>query len=272
MPGGILSYGIPEFRLKRETIKGTIERIENLGVDIKTHTEIGKDISLAKIKEKYDAVFFSIGSNISAKMQIEGENSPNVFGANELLQKSNHPDYTNKKVIIIGGGNVAMDTARTIKRLGAKNVTIVYRRAEEQMTAGKKEIQTAKKEGIEFLFQTKIIKILEEKKVECIKTELVQKEGTKRPYPIDIKGSNYILDTDYVIMAIGSCLDKKLVSELGLEINEKNYIKIDENYMTNIPGIFAGGDAIGEIATVAWASKSGRNAGIKMEEWLKENI
>lgn len=272
MPGGILSYGIPEFRLKRETIKRTIERIQKLGVKIKTNVEIGKDIGLSEIKEKYDAVFFSIGSNISVKMQIEGENLPNVLGGNELLQKSNHPDYTDKKVVIIGGGNVAMDTARTIKKLGAKNVTIIYRRAEEQMPAEKKEIKMAKKEGIEFLFQTKIIRILKENKVECIKTKLVQETKEKRPYPIDIKGSNYLLDTDYVVMAIGSCLDKKLVSELGLKINEKNYIKIDENYMTNIPGIFAGGDAIGEIATVAWASKSGRNAAIKMEKWLKENM
>lgn len=207
LPGGILSYGIPEFRLKRETIKGTVERIENLGVKIKTNTEMGKDIELLDVKKNYDAIFFSIGSNISNKMKIEGENLKNVLGGNELLQKSNHPDYKDKKVIVIGGGNVAMDASRTIKRLGAKNVTVIYRRAEEQMSAENKEIKEAKEEGVEFLFQTKIIKIIgteSVEKVECIKTKLVHKQGEGRPYPIDIEGSNYLLDVDYVVMAIGS--------------------------------------------------------------------
>lgn len=207
LPGGILSYGIPEFRLKRETIKETIERIENLGIKIKTNTEMGKDIGLSEIKQNFDAIFFSIGSNISAKMQIEGESLKNVLGGNELLQKSNHPNYKNKKVAVIGGGNVAMDASRTIKRLGAESVTVIYRRAEEQMPAETKEIEEAKKEGIEFIFQTRINKIIGEEKVEkieCINTKLIKKEGETRPYPVDVEGSNYLLDVDYVVMAIGS--------------------------------------------------------------------
>ena len=206
-PGGILSYGIPEFRLKRETIKETIEKITDLGVEIKTNTEIGKDINLADIKKDNDVIFFSIGSNVSSKMKIEGENLENVFGGNELLQKSNHPNYIGKDVAVVGGGNVAMDVARTVKRLGAKSVTVIYRREEAQMPAEEKEVEHAKKEGIQFLFKTKPIRILGDKKVEkieCIKTELVQKEEGKRPYPIDIEGSNFEIKEDYVIMAIGS--------------------------------------------------------------------
>lgn len=207
LPGGVLSYGIPEFRLKREVIKDTIDKVIDLGVKIKTNTEVGKDISLTGLKEQYNAIFFSIGSNIPAKMKIDGEDLEGVFGGNELLQKSNHPDYTNKKVVVIGGGNVALDIARTAKRLGAKSVTVIYRRAEEQMTALPKEIEHAKQEGIEFIYKTKMIKILGNEKVEqieCIKAKLEQKEGETRPYPVDIEGSNYHMDADYVIMAIGS--------------------------------------------------------------------
>ena len=140
-------------------------------------------------------------------MKIEGENLENVFGGNELLQKSNHPNYIGKDVAVVGGGNVAMDVARTVKRLGAKSVTVIYRREEAQMPAEEKEVEHAKKEGIQFLFKTKPIRILGDKKVEkieCIKTELVQKEEGKRPYPIDIEGSNFEIKEDYVIMAIGS--------------------------------------------------------------------
>ena len=199
-PGGILSYGIPEFRLKRETIQETIEKITDLGVKIKANAEIGKDINLSDVRKENDVIFFSIGSNVSSKMKIEGENLENVFGGNELLQKSNHPDYTGKDVAVVGGGNVAMDVARTIKRLGAKSVTVIYRREEKQMPA-------AKKEGIQFLFKTKPVRIIGSKKVEkieCIKTELVQSEDGRRPYPVDVEGSNYEIKMDYVIMAIGS--------------------------------------------------------------------
>lgn len=165
-----------------------------------------------------------------------------------------------------------MDAARTIKRLGASKVTIVYRRKEEQMTAEKKDISEAKKEGIQFEFKSQIVKILGKEQangIECVKTELIIQGNGTRPYPVNIEGSNYNIDADYVVMAIGSGLDEKTVNKLGIEINDKKYIKIDANYMTNIPGIFAGGDAIGEIATVTWASKSGRNAGAKIKLWIE---
>ena len=163
------------------------------------------------------------------------------------------------------GGNVAMDSARTIKKLGASEVYVIYRRAEEQMPAEKKEIADAKKEGIEFLFQTNIVKILGKEKVEkleCIKTELVKKEGENRLSPVNIEGSNFILDMDYVVMATGSKPENNIIEKF--EKNEYGYIKIDENMQTSINKVFAGGDIVGQKATVAWASRSGRDAAEKI--------
>ena len=264
--GGILAYGIPEFRLPRDILEKTINKITSIpGIKVKTNNELGKDFNLQELSNNYDAVFLAIGSNISSKMNIEGEELEGVYGANELLENKDFPDFKDKKVAVIGGGNVAMDAARTIKRLGAKETYIIYRRAEEQMPAEKKEIEEAKEEKIEFLFQNNIVKIIpkdNEKrvgKIECIKTELVQKEEGKRPSPVDIEESNYLLDMDYVIMAIGSKTEENILKEQGIELNEKGYIKVDENYKTNIENVYAGGDVIGTKATVAWAARIGRN-------------
>lgn len=264
--GGILAYGIPEFRLPRDILEKTINKITSiLGIKVETNKELGKDFNLQELSDNYDAVFLAIGSNISSKMNIVGEELEGVYGANELLENKIFPDFKDKKVAVIGGGNVAMDAARTIKRLGAKETYIIYRRAEEQMPAEKKEIEEAKEEKIEFLFQNNIVKIIpknSEKKVgkiECIKTELVQKEEGKRPSPVDVEGSNYLLDMDYVIMAIGSKTEENILKEQGIELNEKGYIKVDENYKTNIKNVYAGGDVIGAKATVAWAARIGRN-------------
>ena len=264
--GGILAYGIPEFRLPRDILEKTINKITSIpGIKVKTNKELGKDFNLQELSNNYDAVFLAIGSNISSKMNIEREELEGVYGANELLENKVFPDFKDKKVAVIGGGNVAMDAARTIKRLGAKETYIIYRRAEEQMPAEKKEIEEAKEEKIEFLFQNNIVKIIpkdNEKrvgKIECIKTELVQKEEGKRPSPVDIEESNYLLDMDYVIMAIGSKTEENILKEQGIELNEKGYIKVDENYKTNIENVYAGGDVIGTKATVAWAARIGRN-------------
>ena len=264
--GGILAYGIPEFRLPRDILEKTINKITSIpGIKVKTNKELGKDFNLQELSNNYDAVFLAIGSNISSKMNLEGEKLEGVYGANELLENKVFPDFKDKKVAVIGGGNVAMDAARTIKRLGAKETYIIYRRAEEQMPAEKKEIEEAKEEKIEFLFQNNIVKIIpkdNEKrvgKIECIKTELVQKEEGKRPSPVDIEESNYLLDMDYVIMAIGSKTEENILKEQGIELNEKGYIKVNENYKTNIENVYAGGDVIGTKATVAWAARIGRN-------------
>ena len=263
--GGLLTHGIPDFRLPREVVEKTIEKILDLGVEVKLNQELGRDFEIEDLAKKYDAVFVSIGANIPAKMNVEGENLNCVYGGNYLLEYNKHPNYTGKKVAIIGGGNVAMDSARTIKKLGASEVYVIYRRAEEQMPAEKKEIADAKKEGIEFLFQTNIVKILGKEKVEkleCIKTELVKKEGENRLSPVNIEGSNFILDMDYVVMATGSKPENNIIEKF--ERNEYGYIKIDENMQTSINKVFAGGDIVGQKATVAWASRSGRDAAEKI--------
>lgn len=270
--GGILEHGIPEFRLNKELLKNAINKIIELGITVVTNKELGKDILLENLEKEYDAIFLSFGANISNKMNIEGENLEGVYGGNELLESKAHSDYKNKKVIVSGGGNVAMDTARTVKRLGAKDVTIIYRRAKEQMPAEKKEIEEAENEGINFVFQTNIIKILgnsQVEKIECVKTELIKKEGEERKVPCNIEGSNYFIDADYIIMAVGSKAEKEILETLDLEINSRGRIKVDKN-KTSKEKVFAGGDLIGEKSTVAWAARSGRNAAENIKQYLKK--
>lgn len=270
--GGILMHGIPDFRLDKEIVQKTIDKILELGIDVKLNQELGRDINVHKLAKEYDAVFIGIGANIPSKMGIEGEELKGVFGGNTLLENNSHPDYNGRKVCVIGGGNVAMDASRTIKRLGAEDVYVIYRRAEEQMPAEKKEIFDAKSEGIKFLFQTNIVKVLKKYqniysdnkveteigKIECIKTELVQKEGETRLVPVNIEGSNFIMDMDYVVMATGSKPKEEDITDF--EKNKWGYINLNENMETSISNVFAGGDIVGEKATVAWAARSGRNA------------
>ena len=268
--GGLLIHGIPEFRLPKEIVKNTIQKIIDLGLKVKYKQELGKEFSLEELEKEYDAIFLAFGANITTKMGVEGENLQGVYGGNQLLEYQDHPNYTNKKVAIIGGGNVAMDCARTIKRLGAKEVKVIYRRAEEQMPAEVKEIQEAKEEGIEFLFQNNIVKILGNnsvEEVELIKTELVQKEGETRMVPINIPNSNYKIDIDYIIMALGS-EPEEFVKDLGLELNKWGRIQVDEKNRTSNPKIFAGGDIAGAKGTVAWAARSGRDAAYSIMEYL----
>ena len=269
--GGLLMHGIPEFRLPKEIVRQTIQKIIDLGLEVKYNQELGKNLQLQQLEKEYDVIFLSFGANIATKMGVEGEDLQGVFGGNQLLEYQNHPDYTKKKVAIIGGGNVAMDCARTIKRLGAQEVKVIYRRAEEQMPAETKEIQEAKQEGIEFLFQNNIVKILGKDKVEqveLIRTELVQKEGETRKVPVNISNSNYVIDMDYIVMALGSEPDS-FVKDFGLELNKWGYINIDEKNRTSNPKIFAGGDIAGVKGTVAWAARSGRDAANSIIEYLE---
>lgn len=268
--GGIMVHGIPEFRLPKDLVKKVTDNIISLGIEVKYNQELGKDYTLEEIKEKYDAVFIGIGANLSNKMNIQGENTKGVYGANEILENNNHPEYKDKVVIVSGGGNVAMDISRTAKRMGAKKVVVIYRRSEAEMPADKKEIEEAKEEGVEFLFLTTITKIIGKDKVEkleLLKNELVKKENDSRPVPVPIEGSNYEIDADYVMMAIGSHPDE-YISTLNLR-QEKERIKIDENGKTSDEKVFSGGDIAGTKGTVAWASRAGRNAAYAIIEYLK---
>lgn len=269
--GGLLVHGIPDFRLPKDIVEQVVKQILDVGIDVEYEKELGKNLSIEQLKENYDAIFLAFGANISSKLGIEGENLQGVYGGNELLEYQNHPDYTNKKVAIIGGGNVAMDCARTIKRLGAKDVSVIYRRAEEQMPAEKLEVKEAKQEDVKFLFQYNIVKIKGEKsveKVELIKTKLVKKEGESREVPINIEGSNETIPMDIVVTALGS-KPEEFVNTLGLKLNKWGNIEINDKKQTSIENIFAGGDLAGEKGTVAWAAKSGRDAAEAIGEYLK---
>ena len=263
--GGILDHGIPEFRLEKDILEKTIEAILSIGIKVEYNRELGRNLALKELENEYDAIFLSFGANIPSKMNIEGEDLEGVYGGNSLLEYGNHPSYKGKKVAVIGGGNVAMDCCRTIKRLGADKVYVIYRRAEKQMPAEVKEIAEAKEEGIEFLFQNNIVKILGDKrveKIECIRTKLVKKEGETREVPINIEGSNYEMDMDYVVMAVGSSPEKELLEKLeqsGIELNKWGYIQVDENHRTSNEKVFAGGDLAGDKSTVAWVARAGRD-------------
>jgi len=260
--GGLLVHGIPEFRLEKNIVEKTVQKILKLRIEVKYNQELGKEIFLHELEKQYDAIFLSIGANKSSKMGVEGEELEGVFGGNELLEYDLHPDYKGKVVAVIGGGNVAMDCARTIKRLGAKEVKVIYRRAREQMPAEDKEIEDAIKEGIEFLFQNNIVKIIGKDKVEkaqLIKTKLIQKENDTRLVPVNIENSNYEIDVDNIVMALGSEV-QPFVKNLGLVTNKWGNIKINEKYQTSNSKIYAGGDLAGVKSTVAWAAYSGREA------------
>lgn len=268
--GGLLVHGIPEFRLPKTRVQETVKRILDLGINVEYNKVLGKNLNLDELEKKYDAIFISIGANKSAKMGVKGENLEGVYGGNELLEYNMHPDYTGKTVSVIGGGNVAMDCSRIIKRLGAKEVNVIYRRAEEQMPAEKKEIADAKSEGINFLFQNNIVEIKGNNKVEkleLIKTKLVQKEGETRLVPVNIEGSNYEIDTDYVVTALGSNVSDEVL-DLELTLNKWGNVIIDEKYTTSNPKIFAGGDLAGCKRTVAWAAQSGRDAAENIKKVL----
>lgn len=273
--GGLLSHGIPDFRLPRNILKETIEKILDLGIEVKYNCSLGREISLDELKKEYDAILLAIGANVSAKMGIEGEELKGVYGGNELLESKNHPDYKGKIVIVNGGGNTAMDTARTINRMGAKKVYVIYRRAREQMPAEQKEIDDAISEGVEFLFQNNIVKIIGDKyveKIECIKTELIKVEGESRLKPVDIEGSNYEIPVDYVVVAVGSKPEGEVIDALGLEKNKWGYIDTNEENRTSDEKIFCAGDISGEKSTVAWAARSGRNAAENIDKFLKKEI
>lgn len=272
--GGLLVHGIPDFRLNKNIVKDVYSKILALGIKVEYNKELGVNLFINELQENYDAVFIAIGANISSKMNIPGEELHGVYGGNELLEYKNFPNLKNKRVAVIGGGNVAMDTSRTVKRLGAEKVYIIYRRDKEQMPAEIKEIKEAKKEGIEFIFLTNVVRILGDKKVsqiECVDTRLIY-EDEKRPYPINIENTNYLMDIDYVIMAVGSNVQKDIIKQLNIKTDKWYNIEVDSEYKTSLDKVYAAGDVAGVKSTVAWASVSGREAAEKIYKHLKDNI
>lgn len=259
--GGLLIHGIPEFRLNSEYTKKTIKQIIDLGIEVIYNQELGKDFELSDVIDKYDAIYLGIGTNFANDLNLENENLPEVIGGNELLEEKIEIDFTDKKVFVYGGGNVAMDVSRTIKRKNAKEVTVIYRKDAENMKASPKEVEDAKADGVKFLLNTKIINIIGQNnldKIEVVKTKFITEDDKDKL--IDIENSNQFLKCDYLIKAIGSHPNNKIIDNLQLELDKNGRIDIDGNGQTSNPKIFAGGDVAGIKGTVAWASRSGRNA------------
>lgn len=266
--GGLLYHGIPKFRLDRELVQKMIKQILDLGINVKTNVSLGKDISLEKLEKEYDAVFLGLGANLSKMMGLKGETLRGVYGANELLENLVHPDYTGRNVVVIGGGGVSIDMARTAIRMGAKEVGVIYRRSRNEMSAEMDDIKQAKKEKIKFLFQTNVIGINGEeevKSIECVKTSL-----DKDKKAINVEGSNFTIDTDYVIMAVGSRADSELLEKLKLDVKENGYLMVNTNNQTSNPKIFAAGDLTGAKSTVAWACRNGRDTAYSIMNFIKE--
>lgn len=266
--GGLLYHGIPKFRLDRELVQKMIKQILDLGINVKTNVSLGKDISLEELEKEYDAVFLGLGANLSKMMGLKGETLRGVYGANELLENLVHPDYTGRNVVVIGGGGVSIDMARTAIRMGAKEVGVIYRRSRNEMSAEMDDIKQAKKEKIKFLFQTNVIGINGEeevKSIECVKTSL-----DKDKKAINVEGSNFTIDTDYVIMAVGSRTDSDLLEKLKLDVKENGYLMVNTNNQTSNPKIFAAGDLTGAKSTVAWACRNGRDTAYSIMNFIKE--
>ncbi len=284
--GGVLVYGIPEFRLPKERIVAKeVEAVKLLGVEIETDVIIGRTLTVDDLldKEGYDAVFVGSGAGLPRFMGIEGENLNGVFSANEFLTRANlmhaydeaydTPIYLGRKAVIVGGGNVAMDAVRTAKRLGAEAV-IVYRRSEAELPARVEEVHHAKQEGIEFRMLTNPVRIIGDEKgrvagIECVEMELGEPDASGRRSPVVKEGSNFEIDCDMVIMALGTSPNPLIKSTTeGLDTNKRGCIVADEDGRTTREGVFAGGDAVTGAATVILAMGAGRKAAKAIHEYL----
>lgn len=286
--GGVLMYGIPQFRLPKEIVQHEIAALKELGVKIEVNSVIGRTFTIKELMEEegFDAVYVGTGAGLPHFMHIDGENLNGVYSANEFLTRVNlmkayefpnvaTPVYVGKKAAIVGAGNVAMDAARTAKRLGAEHVYIVYRRGEDEMPARKEEIGHAKEEGIELRLLNNPVSIKGDEKgwvngLECVKMELGEADASGRRSPVAIKGSEYILDVDMVVMAIGQGPNPLIKQTTpNLEVNKRGNIVADEAGATSIPGVFAGGDIVTGAATVISAMGAGKRAAVAIDEYLK---
>lgn len=287
--GGVLVYGIPEFRLPKVIVKKEVENLQDLGVEVKTNMVIGRVLSVDELFEMgYKAVFIGSGAGLPSFMGIEGEDLIGVYSANEYLTRTNlmkayledydTPIIKSKSVAVVGGGNVAMDAARCAKRLGAENVYIVYRRGMEEMPARKEEVHHAMEEGIIFKNLNNPVKILGDENgrvraMECIEMELGEPDASGRRKPIAKEGSNFELPVDTVIMSIGTSPNPLIRSTTpGLDTNKRGCLVVNEDTMqTTREGVYAGGDAVTGAATVILAMGAGKQAAQSIDEYLSKN-
>jgi len=285
--GGVLVYGIPEFRLPKAIVKKEIEGLEALGVKIMTDMVIGKVLSVDEIfLMGFDAVFIGSGAGLPMFMGIEGEGSVGVYSANEFLTRINlmkaynenydTPIKRSKAVAVVGGGNVAMDASRCAKRLGAEHVYVIYRRGEEEMPARREEIHHAKEEEIEFCLLCNPKRILSDENsrvigIECVKMELGEPDASGRRSPKEIPNSEFIIDVDSVIMALGTSPNPLIrTTTTGIEANKKGCLVVDENMQTTKENVYAGGDAVTGAATVILAMGAGKRAAQAIDSKLNK--
>ncbi|MES0341203.1 MAG: NADPH-dependent glutamate synthase, partial [Candidatus Humimicrobiaceae bacterium] len=285
--GGVLVYGIPEFRLPKDIVQKEVDYLKSMDVDLKVNMVMGKILTLEDLfKDGFKAVFISTGAGLPYFMDIPGENLNGVYSANEYLTRSNlmkaykfpecdTPIMKGENVAVVGGGNVAMDSARTAQRLGAKNVYLIYRRSEAEMPARNEEIEHAKEEGINLKILNNPVEIIGKdgwaNKIRVIKMKLGEPDDSGRRRPIPIKGSEYNIDVDVVIMAIGQGPNPLLTSTIpGLELNSRGNIAADtETGKTSLKGVFAGGDIVTGAATVILAMGAGRKAAFSIDEYIR---
>lgn len=286
--GGVLAYGIPEFRLPKTIVAKEVSKLEEKGVKVVKNAVIGQSMNVDELfSDGYEAVFIGTGAGLPSFMNIPGENLLGVCSANEYLTRINMmkaylPDYDTpiqkaRNVAVVGGGNVAMDAARCAKRMGADHVYIIYRRSMDEIPARREEIEHAIEEGIEFKLLNNPVKIIGDEDnrvcgIECVEMKLGEPDASGRRRPVEIEGSNFVLDVEEVIMSIGTRLNKLILNTTeNLEPNERGGIGTDEKAATSHKAVFAGGDAVTGAATVILAMGAGKTAAESIDEYFKEN-
>ena len=285
--GGVLVYGIPEFRLPKDIVRREVDGLKALGVKIETDSVIGRVLTIEELKEEYgfEAVFLGTGAGLPKFMNIPGEGAKGVFSANEYLTRTNlmkayeegseTPILHAKRIAVVGGGNVAMDAARCAKRLGADTVYIVYRRSEAELPARREEVEHAKEEEIIFKLLTNPVEILTDKDdnvvgLKCIQMTLGEPDASGRRRPVEVPGSEFTMDVDCVIMALGTSPNPLLKQTTpGLETQRRGEIVTDENGKTSLEGVYAGGDAVTGAATVILAMGAGKVAAKAIDEYIQ---
>jgi len=282
--GGVLLYGIPEFRLPKDIVQQEVDRLVAEGVEIEVDAIIGKTWTLRELRGMFDAIFVAVGAGLPVFMNVPGENLKGVLSANEYLtrinlmgafrEESDTPVLHGQRIAVVGGGNVAMDAVRTAKRLGAAEATIVYRRGMAELPARREEVHHAEQEGIVFETQVAPLEVLGDEHgwvrgLRCVRMELGEPDASGRRRPVPIEGSEFVVECDVAVVAIGTKANPILTaSEPDLQVNEWGYLVVDDDGMTSIPGVFAGGDIVRGAATVILAMGDGKRAAAAIERYL----
>ena len=283
--GGVLIYGIPEFRLPKDIVQAEVERLVAAGVRVEPNTIVGKTWTLSELRQRFDALFVAVGAGLPVFMDVPGENLKGVYSANEYLTRVNlmgawnadadTPVLHGQRVVVVGGGNVAMDAVRTARRLGAREATILYRRGREELPARAEEVHHAEGEGVRFELQVAPLEVLGDENgwvrgLRCVRMELGEPDDSGRRRPGPIPDSEFELACDLVVVAIGTRSNPLLTAGAPeLRVNEWGYIETDPDGMTSIPGVFAGGDIVRGAATVILAMGDGKRAAGAIDAWLR---